>query len=281
MGIDELKSWVGRSQQTTDVLSQGLVARFCATFDRNEVDLPLGTPAPLAVHWALGALLTPTSELGPDGHPKKGGFLPPVPLPRRMWAAGDLNFHDRLRVGDEVRIRSEVASIDFKEGRSGALCFVRVDHQVDTSRGRAITEQQTIVYREASTSNFVPSPTQWDPPEDVILHREMKADTVLLFRYSALTFNSHRIHYDRDYAVDVERYPGLVVQAPLQATLLMNAVDDWLDGRKLKSFSFRAERPMYDGDNLHQFGRLLSAHEVALWTCGAEGVPAVSAKVEF
>ena len=158
------------------------------------------------------------SELGPDGHPARGGFLPPVPLPRRMWAGGELEFFDTLRVGDEVTRTSRIAEVTMKTGSTGVLCFVSVDHLVTTPRGTAIRERQDIVYRDVSTAAAAPAKPAAPPP--TAQHRESHmADPVLLFRYSALTFNGHRIHYDRDYVTKVEGYPGLIFHGPMQAAL--------------------------------------------------------------
>jgi 3-methylfumaryl-CoA hydratase len=187
------------------------------------------------IHWCLCPTVRPSAELGEDGHPKKGGFLPPVPLPRRMWAAGELTFHDDLLPGDEVQRTSTIKSITPKAGRTGNLCFVDVGHNISTKRGLAIEETQTIVYREASTATVaVPKPnTMVRNDGDVAVD----FSAVDLFRYSAMTFNGHRIHYDAPYATAVEGYAGLVVHGPLQATLL--AHEALARQKRLVSFGFR------------------------------------------
>ena len=173
-----------------------------------------GDAAPFTVHWCLAQPVFPMSELGPDGHPDRGGFLPPVPLPRRMWAGGELEFFEPLRVGDEVTRTSRIADVTMKTGSTGVLCFVSVEHLITTPRGIAIRERQDIVYRDMSTTQPA-APAKAPPPPPVAKHRESHmADPVLLFRYSALTFNGHRIHYDRDYVTKVEGYPGLIVPRP-------------------------------------------------------------------
>jgi 3-methylfumaryl-CoA hydratase len=182
--------------------------------------------------------------LGPDGHPTKGAFLPAVPLPRRMWAGGQLDLCDTIRVGDLVERRSRVEDVNLKEGRTGPLCFVTVRHEILTSRGIAIEERQDIVYRAPEKTAATPQ----KPAETVRqaqTSRTIMADPVLLFRYSALTFNGHRIHYDRDYATSEEGYPGLVVHGPLQATLLI-ALAEELRGTP-KRFEFRGLSPLFDG----------------------------------
>ena len=171
------------------------------------------------MHWCLAPAVVPASELGPDGHPARGGFLPPVPLPRRMWAGGELEFFDTLRVGDEVTRTSRIKDVTMKTGSTGTLCFVAVDHELTTPRGTAIRERHDIVYRDVIAGCRRRPPSRAAPPP-VAQHRETHmADPVLLFRYSALTFNGHRIHYDRDYVTKVEGYPGLIFHGPMQAAL--------------------------------------------------------------
>jgi 3-methylfumaryl-CoA hydratase len=182
--------------------------------------------------------------LGPDGHPAKGAFLPAVPLPRRMWAGGQLDLFDTIRVGDLVERRSRVEDVNLKDGRTGPLCFVTVRHEIITSRGTAIKERQDIVYRALEKTAATP-PKPAATVRQAQTSRTIMADPVLLFRYSALTFNGHRIHYDRDYATREEGYPGLVVHGPLQATLLI-ALAEELRGTP-KRFEFRGSSPLFDG----------------------------------
>lgn len=243
--IDEtvLKTWVGKTDQAEDVIAPRLVHEFLAALDQSD-DLPLfGTAAPLAVHWCASPPTVKASALGPDGHPQRGGFLPPVPLPRRMWAGGSLQFHDVLRVGDIVRRQSCIQDVVVKQGRSGVLCFVSVDHKIFSQRGLALSERQDIVYRDFGSKEQA-NPTQADMPKAEWSY-DKKADSTLLFRYSAITFNGHRIHYDRDYAVDVEGYLGLVVHGPLQATLLMQLAEE-IKGSALVTFTFRGVQPLFD-----------------------------------
>ena len=239
LDLDHLRQWIGRTEETTDVVSPRLVRGLAATLDR------AGDAVPPAIHWCLAPAIAPEAELGPDGHPTRGGFLPPVPLPRRMWAGGVVDFADPLRLGDAVTRRSRIADVQVKEGRSGTLCFVTVEHEYTTERARALTERQDIVYREAD------SPTQQGGAAETrpapTLRRVLTADAVMLFRYSALTFNGHRIHYDRSYCREVEHYPGLVVHGPLQATLLVEHAAAARGGQVPRQFSFRAVRPLFDG----------------------------------
>ncbi len=234
-------AWVGRAEQARDRLTPWLAQAFCATFDLAPAPLPPG------LHWCLGRPVAAGAALGADGHPALGGFLPPVALPRRMWASGAVQFHDELRVDDEVTRDTRIADIAFKQGASGPLCFITLDHELRTARGLCITEQQSLVYREAGVATppaGAPAPPapRWRAP--------VAPGPVLLFRYSALTFNAHRIHYDRAYATDVEHYDGLVVHGPLLATLLMQFAARCA-GRPPRQFSFRALRPVIDSADAH------------------------------
>jgi 3-methylfumaryl-CoA hydratase len=237
--LDHLRQWIGRTEETSDTVTPRLVHALLATLDQG------GDAVTPTIHWCLAPAIAPEHELGPDGHPTRGGFLPPVPLPRRMWAGGVLELHDALRVGDTVTRRSRIADVQAKQGRSGNLCFVTVAHDYLTERGPAISERQDIVYREAdspTTSGGAPEPARPEPR----WRRTITADATLLFRYSALTFNGHRIHYDRTYCREVEHYPGLVVHGPLQATLLVeHAIAS--RGTRPRCFEFRAVRPLFDG----------------------------------
>lgn len=238
----DLNEWIGRREDSEGEVTAELVARFRATL----ANMPLPPfVVPLGIHWCLALDSVPQDALGRDGHPAKGRFLPPVSLPNRMWAAGELFFRDQLQIGDHVHRRSTIRDIRSKQGRSGTLCFVTVDHQISTPRGVAIEERQDIVYRDAGVQGATKLGTQADGATD---HVEVMPDPILLFRYSALTFNSHRIHYDRDYAVESEGYPERVVHGPLQATLLMNLVAAHRGAPE--SFSFRAVRPAFANNPL-------------------------------
>lgn len=231
--------WIGSRQTAEDLLTPRLAAAFCATFD-----LPESDPLPHGLHWCLAPALAAQAELGPDGHPQRGGFLPPVPLPRRMWAGGRLTLHGNLRVGDRVERVSTITSVAAKTGRSGPLCFVTVEHCFSTPRGVAIVEQQDIVYRGLDAAS--PAISSRDLPFSAEISREIDPSPVFLFRYSALTFNAHRIHYDRTYAMQAEQYAGLVVHGPLQATLLMQLAALLQPDAPLRHFTFRALQPLFD-----------------------------------
>jgi 3-methylfumaryl-CoA hydratase len=240
-----LQAWAGRTEHASDDITSRLVREFCAAFDLEASIYPVGSPAPLMLHWCLAPATAKASALGPDGHPRQSEFLPPVPLPRRMWAGGALVLRDELRVGDAVERRSRIAGVAVKSGRSGTLCFVSVEHEFLTPRGLAISERQDIVYRPMPAALADPAPPP-QLPEPQWRHR-MQADPVLLFRYSALTFNSHRIHYDLPYATQTEFYPGLLVHGPLQATFLAQFAGR-LHGAPPRNFSFRALQPLIESD---------------------------------
>jgi 3-methylfumaryl-CoA hydratase len=244
-----LKRWIGRTEVVSDVASLRLARELAATFDWDGPELTEGDAAALGIHWCLAPYAARTSELGHDGHSARGGFLPPVPLPRRMWAGSDLHFKDRLYVGDVVERRSRIADVTVKSGQTGILCFVAIDHEFSTERGVAITERQNIVYRTLGENTrppvATPPPLPPAPTKELARHRDAKVNPVLLFRYSALTFNGHRIHYDRGYAVSEEGYPGLIVHGPLQATLLLEYAAS-IQGKQPAEFKFRGLQPLFD-----------------------------------
>lgn len=276
-GLDEaaLGAWVGRSMEATDDLTPRLVAEYRVTLDPHLAPVGPGE-APLALHWCLAPPMTPMAEVGPDGHAARGGFLPPVPLPRRMWAGGEVEFLAPLRVGDRVTRRSRIESVRVKEGRTGRLCFVAVRHEVSGGDGPALSERHDIVYRDVTAGGPPPPPAA---PRAADLAWRVDASAVLLFRYSALTFNSHRIHYDHPYVTGVEGYPGLVVHGPLQATLLLNLAAT-LGGRAPRRFTYRGLSPVFGGDTLAVEG-VRTPGGVECWTRGAAGHTAMSAEAAW
>ncbi|WP_435258647.1 FAS1-like dehydratase domain-containing protein [Thioclava sp. FR2] len=238
----QLADWIGRSDHATETLSPSLVERFLATMDRAGPTSP-GQTAPLLIHLCLAPPVAPMLGLGRDGHPAKGGFLPPVALPRRMWAGGSFAFHDDLHIGETLTRRSTIRSITEKQGRTGPLCFVTVEHQITSPRGVLITETQDLVFRGEASEVAAKTPP---PPAATGQHQRSVTPTpTLLFRYSALTFNGHRIHYDAPYARQVEGYGGLVVHGPLIATLLCQFAAD-LAGQRPATFRFRGLTPLFD-----------------------------------
>jgi len=269
LDLDHLRQWIGRSTEASDIVTAQLVMGLRATLFQDIGEPKRGDAAPFTVHWCLAPQVFPMSMLGPDGHPTRGGFLPPVPLPRRMWAGGELEFFDPLRVGDEPKRTSRISDVTVKNGSTGTLCFVAVEHVVTTPRGVAIRERQDIVYRDmggAPTAPKAPLP----PP--VAKHRETRmADPVLLFRYSALTFNGHRIHYDRDYVTEVEGYPGLIFHGPMQAAFIVELAAKLRGGTPPKKLSYRGVQPLFEGEfsvNANDNGG-----SIELWTANSEGQP--------
>jgi 3-methylfumaryl-CoA hydratase len=252
MGEVRLQDWVGRTQEVADRIHPLHVQGFSATLNRPLAALP-GDPLPELWHWLYFLPTVTQSEIGPDGHPKRGGFLPPVELDRRMWAGGRLTFHGELRVGDAVTQRSEILKVSEKEGRAGRMVFVTVRHETSSERGLAIEEEQDIVYVAMPKSWVAPEPVP--PPADAAWRETFAVDTVILFRFSALTFNGHRIHYDLPYATEVEKYPGLIVHGPLQAMLLMDLAQRRQPGRRPGRFSFRGVRPLFHFEAPELLGR--------------------------
>ncbi|HEX7891431.1 MAG TPA: MaoC family dehydratase N-terminal domain-containing protein [Ramlibacter sp.] len=279
--LAQLRSWEGRSETLHDEITAAPVRNLSATLDRDDPLPARGTELPPLWHWLYFLPGHRQGEIGVDGHAKRGGFLPPVPLPRRMWAGGRLQWHAPLRVGDEVERKSTIASVTHKAGRTGDLVFVLVRHEVSNAQGVALTEEHDIVYRAAAQPGD-PVPAPQPAPGDAAWSREIVPDDVLLFRYSALTFNGHRIHYDRKYVTEVEGYPGLIVHGPLIATLLVDLARRQTSGAKLASFSFRAVRPTFD---LHPFrvnGQpAADGRSAQLWAQDHEGWLTMQAEATF
>ncbi|MGQ2979485.1 MAG: FAS1-like dehydratase domain-containing protein [Polaromonas sp.] len=270
--LARLQGWVGKTETLSDSITAAPVRALSATLDRDDADPAPGTPLPELWHWLYFLPMARQSGLGPDGHPQRGGFLPPVPLPRRMWAGGRLQWHQQLlQVGDAVTRTSRIESVTHKSGRTGDLVFVLVKHEVRNAQGLALSEEHDIVYR-ANPQAGDPVPAPQAAPQQAAWSREIVPDDVLLFRYSALTFNGHRIHYDRKYVTEVEGYPGLIVHGPLIATLLADLLRRNLPGARLLKFEFRAVRPVFDLWPFKLHG-LPSADgkTVALWTEDHEG----------
>lgn len=242
-----LREWIGSSETATDVITATPYAALSATLDRPAERPPAGTRLPALWHWLYFLPLYRQSEVGPDGHARRGGFLPPVPLPRRMWAGSQLEFHRPLRVGDAVTRTSTIVDVAEKTGRTGLLVFCKVRHEIrrNDEPGVALTEFHDIVYREAPKPGDVAPPPQAAPAK-AAWEKKWVPDDVLLFRYSALTFNGHRIHYDRRYVTEVEGYPGLVVHGPLIATLLLDLLRRQLPEAEVARYEFRAVRPIFD-----------------------------------
>lgn len=273
--MDYLRQWIGREETQAEILTPSLAERFNATFDLPG-DLRNGDTAPAMIHLCLAQPAVPTSELGRDGHPARGGFLPPVPLPRRMWAGGKIDFHQGIRVGENVTRRSVIRDVTLKQGSSGQLCFVTVEHTITSDGRNALTEAQNIVYRDIGPNKGEDTPAT-RPGVPAGEHRvTVTPSAALLFRYSALTFNGHRIHYDAPYIRDVEGYPGLIVHGPIQATMLVQLAEK-IVGSPPKVFGFRSLSPLYD-DADFTLNATGTADGLDLWTSYKNGPVAMQAK---
>ena len=274
---EDLASWIGGTETARDILTPGLVQGLLATLDRDAPYPEPGDEAPQGIHWLLAQPKVPQSRLGPDGHPERGDFLPPVALPRRMWAGSRVEFLAPLRVGDDIERTSTVAAVTEKEGRSGSLVFVDVDHVTRAGGTPAVAERQTIVYRQAGGN---PAPPPEAPGGEWDWRREVTPDEVLLFRYSALLFNAHRIHYDLDFATKTEGYPGIIVHGPLTATLLLDLAARQLGANALSEFQFRGVSPAFSGDPLTLLGRRQGA-DLALAAESGDAKPVMTASARI
>ena len=276
---DTWQSWLGRSITLDDEIDPRRPAWLAATLGVALSDVAPDNVLPPLWHWILFQDWQPPARLGPDGHPKRGGFLPPMHhLPRRMWAGGRLEFPGKVRIGERVRRTSTITAITEKHGTSGPLVFVTVRHRIEGPRGCAIEEEQDIVYRSAVGPARKEAPPEAVPDGAVI--EEILPDPVLLFRYSALTGNGHRIHYDADYVRQVEGYPGLVVHGPLLATLLAGLARRLHPLQRLARFSFRALRPAFAGERLTLVG-VPNGQRVSLSARDPSGAVTMAAEAEF
>ena len=269
--LPDISAWVGRSETVHDSIGPTPVQALAATLDHPAAPVPSGAPLPPLWHWLFFLPLHRQSDIGVDGHAQRGGFMPPVPLPRRMWAGSQLEFLAPVRVGDAVARTSTIADVTQKAGRSGKLVFVKVRHELrcNGAADPALIEFHDIVYREAKQATDV-EPPPVAAPTGAVWQRTVVPDDVLLFRYSALTFNGHRIHYDRKYVTEVEGYLGLIVHGPLIATLLMDLLRRQAPGAEVASFKFKAVRPTFDL-NPFQLNGQRDANTVKLWAQDHEG----------
>ena len=269
----DLREWIGRTETLHDVVTATPYAALSATLDRPPERPPPGTELPPLWHWLYFLPLARQSEIGDDGHAKRGGFLPPVPLPRRMWAGSQFEFRSALRVGERIERTSTIEDVTEKSGRSGALVFVKVRHEVrrEGEPDVALLEFHDIVYREAPRAGDPPAPPQ-PAPAEALWKKRWVPDDVLLFRYSALTFNGHRIHYDRRYVTEVEGYPGLIVHGPLIATLLLDLLRHEKPAARVASYEFRAVRPTFDTHPFEVCGApRAGGRTIDLWARDHEG----------
>jgi 3-methylfumaryl-CoA hydratase len=278
----DLADWIGKTETASDTMSPSVLTRLSATLDYPDNPWRDGQ-APLLAHWLHFLPDAAQSSLSADGHPQRGGFLPPVALPRRMWAGGRLTFSGPVPVGSPMERTSTIISVKEKSGASGQLVFVTVRHDIAAAGQLAISEEQDLVYREDAKA---PAPAMIAAiakpraePRHSDVTRAVMADPTLLFRFSALTFNAHRIHYDRDYARDVEGYAGLVVHGPLLATLLLDHFRRAAPHKAVTRFAFRAQKPLID---TAPFTLCLAWHDggADLWTLDAAGDVTMSAEID-
>ncbi len=274
--LQHLRQWVGRKESMDDLATAFPVRALTAALDRNDPDPKIGDVIPPGWHWLYFLEAKPASELAHDGHGKRGGFLPPVTLPRRMWAGGRIEFLRPIRIGDEMRRDSEILSVEPKSGKSGDLVFVTVRHTVVAAGETAVVEEHDIVYREAAKPGEKPMPGK-PAPASAPWRREMVADEATLFRYSALIFNAHRIHYDIDYCRHEENYPGLIVHGPLQTTLLLD-ISRRHEPRPVKKLDYRAQSPLFHTDRFSVNGApAADGASAQLWTASPAGHYAMTA----
>lgn len=275
MSTQTYEAWVGREETRIDRLHASTVAAMAATLDL-DVAPRAGDALPPGWQWLFFNPMARRSELGVDGHPARGGFLPPVELPRRMWAGSRIRYLRDLPVDSDAARRSRILRVENKSGKRGALCFVTVEHTTSCGDAACIVEEQDIVYREATAPGAAPPAPPERHPAEPQWAREENADTTLLFRYSALTFNGHRIHYDEAYARDEEAYPGLVVHGPLTATLLQMFAREQA-GRALAGFDFRGVAPLFANRPFRLEARRQDADTLDVWARGPAGELAMSA----
>ena len=289
---EDLQAWVGRTETRHDVIGAERAVALRATLDTGEASLANGDALPPLWHWLYFWDIAPRSGLGRDGHPALGEFLPPVGPARRMWAGSRVSFPGVLRLGVPASRVSTIESVTEKVGRSGRLVFVTVRHEITGSDGLAIVDAHDIVYREETgeDTGVTASARPGEPaPDDGAWTEAVEPDPTLLFRYSALTFNGHRIHYDRDYARDIEGYDGLVVHGPLLATLMVGLTGRSWPARRISGFEFRGHRPIFDTENFTVCGRPArdeddvpdSENAIDVWVANGDGLLAMKGRTSF
>lgn len=276
--IDHLRTWIGRSEAEDDVATAAPLRLLSATLDRADSARPGDIVPPLG-HWLYFLPSAPTSQLGADGHPKLGSFMPPIPLRRRMYAGTTLEFRAPIRIGAAIRRVSTIRDVTFKQGRSGPLVFVALRHEISGPSGLAIIEDQDLVYRDEPTATVESAPRP--APTGATWQRGFRTDPVLLFRFSALTFNGHRTHYDRPYATGVDGFPDLVVHGPLLAVLLIDLCRDNHPDDVVSQFRFRAVRPIFVDRPFTVSGAAKPDGAVQLWAADGENAFAMDAEARL
>lgn len=280
-GDMDFSDWIGKSETEHGLASAYPADYFTATLDRDDAPFKDGDALPPAWHYFYFHELVALAQTGPDGHRAKGDFMPPLPFPRRMWAGSKMKFESPIRIGEKLRKVITIADIAVKEGKSGGLCFVTTTEEVFGEDGRATTvETRTQVYRDAADPNAPPPPPR-PAPAEAEWSRTIHPSAVLLFRYSALTMNSHRIHYDKDYVRDEEGYPGLLVHGPLTMTMMLDLFRREMPSATIQSFDLRAVSPVYDTMDFSVHGARGEDGTCKLWAMTGDGALAMSADVIY
>jgi 3-methylfumaryl-CoA hydratase len=275
-----LREWIGRTETARDLIHSERARALQATLDNGLPPLQDGDLLPPLWHWLFFWTVVPRSGLGRDGHPALGGFLPPIGSARRMWAGSRVRWPGRLLLGEQAQRTSSILDVVIKAGRTGRLVFVTVRHELSGPAGLAIVDEHDIVYRE-DTGAGAPGRAGEQAPAGATYSRLIQADTTMLFRYSALTFNGHRIHYDRDYATRVEGYSGLVVHGPLLATLMVDLAVSSRPDRTIAEFEFRGHRPVIDTEEFTVCGAARGDDALDLWVADHQGVLAMKGGAVF
>ena len=281
MSLAALRDWVGKTQTAEDFAAPFPPRALIATFDEKDPDPRPGDVLPPLWHWLYFLETAPASKIGPDGHGERGEFLPPVELPRRMWAGSRFAFDGvPLRIGDTLAKVSTIKAVEPKTGSSGSMVFVTVVHKISANGQHALTEEHDIVYREAAKAGEAARPPK-PAPTDATWSKTIDADPVLLFRFSALTFNGHRIHYDQPYVTGVEGYPGLIVHGPLMGMVQIELARRANPAKTAQSFEFRALAPVYSGAAFSVHGRREADGTVTTWIADSKGGLAQQGKATF
>ena len=283
LSLESLRQFIGRRQESTDVVTAGPANLLRLTFARDEPEFKEGDVLPPG--WQILYFLPRyrPEELRPDGSPRDSGVVPPMPLPRRMFAGDRFRFHRAIRIGETLRRETELADLAIKPGSTGTLVFATVINRLFGREGLALEEERRTVFREeVKTGERNQAPRREPAPSDVSWRRWVTPDPVLLFRFSALTFNSHRIHYDRRWAMDTEGYPGLVVHGPLTSTLLLDFARDHSAGRRIVDYTTQARAPLFDTAPFELRGRpVADERHAAVWAVTPDGTVAMSAEIEL
>lgn len=277
---DQYDAWVGKQSSTEALVTAYQADALTATLDRDDSLYKEGDAIPPGWHLFYIREVVKLSDTASDGHPKRGDFLPPIDLPRRMWAGTQATYHKPIHVGETIRNVTTIEAVTPKVGKTGPLVFLKLKHEISGEDGVATTEFQDVVYREEAQPGAV-APEPPPAPAEAVWKRTISPSPVLLFRYSALTMNSHRIHYDRTYVTEVEKYPGLLVHGPLTFTLLLDLFRRENSETVLKSFAVRAVSPIYDTHDFTVEGVPGDAGEASLWALNNDGRLAMSAKATF